>query len=117
MNSEAPRGQPGAPRRQATVLESVEELRAQIRASSAIKSVESASIPTADQIQDTQPYRPTLRPSMALLCVLDDGDDSGEMLRIRASSFVIGRVEGNLIIPHDSGISSRHAEISRQVEN
>ena len=31
--------------------------------------------------------------------------------------FVIGRVEGNLTIPHDGGISSRHVEISRRLEN
>ena len=54
---------------------------------------------------------------MALLYVLDDGDDAGEILRVRAHSFVIGRVEGELVIPHDSGISGRHAEISRRFEN
>ena len=54
---------------------------------------------------------------MAVLHVLDDGDDSGEVVRIRPNSFVIGRVEGNLTIPHDAGISGRHAEISRRFEN
>lgn len=59
-------------------------------------------------------YRPTLRPPMAKLIVYDDGSESGEVVRIRQSSFVIGRTEGDLIIPHDSQISSRHLEIQRR---
>jgi pSer/pThr/pTyr-binding forkhead associated (FHA) protein len=109
----------GAPRRQATVLESVEEIRAQIRGMTALK--ESIDVPVSATAtgseQDTTAYRPALRPSMALLYVLDDGEDSGEIVRIRPNSFVIGRVEGNLAIPHDGGISGRHAEISRRHEN
>ena len=54
---------------------------------------------------------------MALLYVLDDGEDSGEIVRIRPNSFVIGRVDGNLTIPHDNGISGRHVELSRRFEN
>ncbi len=110
------RGQ-GAPRRQATVLESVEEIRALIRGMPGFNDQTSSPAQAAAPEQDTTSYRPSLRPSMALLHVLDDGDDSGEILRIRASSFVIGRVEGNLTIPHDGGISGRHAEISRRFEN
>jgi pSer/pThr/pTyr-binding forkhead associated (FHA) protein len=107
---------PGAPGRQVTVLESVEEIRAQIRGISALK--EPIGVPptatAATSEQDTTAYRPTLRPSMALLYVLDDSEDSGEILRIRTNSFVIGRVDGNLVIPHDGGISGRHAEITRR---
>jgi pSer/pThr/pTyr-binding forkhead associated (FHA) protein len=51
---------------------------------------------------------------MALLCAFDDSLDSGETVRIRVPSFVIGRVEGNLVIPHDGGMSGRHAEIARR---
>jgi pSer/pThr/pTyr-binding forkhead associated (FHA) protein len=54
---------------------------------------------------------------MALLVVLDDGDDEGETIRIRAGTFVIGRVEGDLVIPHDGGMSGRHAELSRRHED
>jgi pSer/pThr/pTyr-binding forkhead associated (FHA) protein len=54
---------------------------------------------------------------MGLLTVLDDGEDTGEILRVRGNSLSIGRVEGNLTIPHDSGISGRHAELSRRFEN
>jgi pSer/pThr/pTyr-binding forkhead associated (FHA) protein len=53
---------------------------------------------------------------MALLCVLDDGRDDGEWVRIRTDHFVIGRTEGNLLIPHDTMISSRHAEITRHAD-
>ena len=99
------------------MLESVEEIRARFVACRLSKS-RPAFRPTATAPDhDTTSYRPSLRPSMALLYVLDDGDDSGEIVRIRANSFVIGRVEGNLTIPHDGGISGRHAEISRRFEN
>jgi len=119
MNPPDAVGQPGAPRRQATVLESVEEIRAQIRGMSALKDPIDvpSSATAAGAEQDTTAYRPSLRPPMALLYVLDDGDESGEILRIRLNSFVIGRVEGNLTIPHDGGISGRHAEIIRRHED
>lgn len=58
-------------------------------------------------------YRPSKRPPLALLCVLDDGSDDGEWFRIRSESFVIGRGEGDLIIRHESLMSGRHAEITR----
>ena len=112
--------QPGLQRRQATVLESVEEIRAQIHGMTA----QQVSIDVPVQVTslagapgDATAYRPSLRPAMALLYVLDDGEDTGEIVRIRPSSFVIGRVDGNLLIPHDGGISGRHAEISRRLEN
>ena len=60
-------------------------------------------------------FRPALRPPMAILCAFDDGQESGEVVRIRVPSFVIGRSEGALIIPHDGGISGRHAEIGRRL--
>src|SRR5262249_10872426 len=44
-------------------------------------------------------------------------EDTGEVVRVRGGSFVIGRVEGDLIIPHDGGISGRHAEILRRIVN
>jgi pSer/pThr/pTyr-binding forkhead associated (FHA) protein len=117
MNPGDPRGQPAPARRQATVLESVEDIRAQIRGAAFPREPVEVPARAAEAEHDATPFRPTLRPSMALLTVLDDGEDTGEVLRIRGSSFVIGRVEGNLMIPHDSGISGRHAEISRRYEN
>jgi hypothetical protein len=60
------------------------------------------------------PYRPTLRPPVAELTVIDDGKTEGEVIRIRSGRFVIGRTEGDLLIPHDELISTRHIEITRQ---
>ena len=117
MNPEESRAQPGPAHRQMTVLESVEEIRAQIRGAVTVKDAAKVPAGTAAPIEDATPFRPTLRPSTGLLCVLDDGEDTGETLRIRTSSFVIGRAEGNLLIPHDSAISGRHAEINRRFEN
>jgi pSer/pThr/pTyr-binding forkhead associated (FHA) protein len=60
------------------------------------------------------PYRPTLRPPVALLTVCDDGKSDGEVIRLRADRFIIGRTDGDLLIPHDALISGRHVEITRQ---
>jgi len=59
------------------------------------------------------PYRPTLRAPVALLTVLDDGKSDGEVLRVRTDRCVIGRSEGDVLIPHDSLMSARHLEITR----
>ena len=71
---------------------------------------------SGEQAQDagTMTFRPTRRPPMATLCILDDGRDDGEWVRIRGDKVVIGRTEGDVCIPHDTMISSRHAEIIRQ---
>jgi pSer/pThr/pTyr-binding forkhead associated (FHA) protein len=119
------------PRRIATVLESVEEVREQIRRAQTVKeTIPGAgppSRPPAQPQQQTQPqlqpdsdtilFRPMHRPTMALLTVLDDGEETGETIRIRGERFVIGRADGDLVIPHDGAISGRHAEISRRWEN
>ncbi|CAN5909854.1 hypothetical protein BH23PLA1_BH23PLA1_25960 [soil metagenome] len=68
-------------------------------------------------IPETQAFRPLARPPLALLSVIDDGDTQGEVVRVRTSPFVIGRAEGDLLVPHDSGMSTRHAELSRELEN
>ncbi len=51
---------------------------------------------------------------MALLCVLDDGKQDGEWVRLRADRTSIGRSEGDVRIPHDVQMSARHAEIVRE---
>lgn len=57
-------------------------------------------------------YRPVIRPAVPILTVIDDGSiDEGEQIRIRKDSFVIGRSSGDLTIPNDATMSSRHAEI------
>jgi len=61
-------------------------------------------------------FRPVHRAPMAVLTILDDGRrDRGQSVRIRDDRTVIGRVEGDVIIPHDNGISGQHAEIVREL--
>ena len=61
------------------------------------------------------PFRPTVRPPVAVLTVFDDGKTDGEIIRIRDHRFIIGRTEGDLCIPLDGRISARHVEITHQV--
>jgi hypothetical protein len=72
-----------------------------------------ASAATAERSAST--FRPTARPPVAVLTVFDDGKMDGEVIRIRDHRFVIGRTEGDLRIPIDGRISSRHVEITHQV--
>jgi FHA domain len=60
------------------------------------------------------PFRPTVRPPVAVLTVFDDGKTEGEMIRIRDHRFTIGRTEGDLCIPLDGRISAKHVEITHQ---
>lgn len=59
-------------------------------------------------------YRPIKRPPIAYLAICDDGRSDGELIRIRGDRFIIGRSEGDCLIPHDELISARHAEITRE---
>jgi len=61
-------------------------------------------------------YRPTVRRPMALLHVVDDGRDDGEIVRLRGDTAVIGRSEGDVLVPHDLLMSPRHARIDRLPE-
>ena len=64
--------------------------------------------------RSASPFRPTIRPPIAVLTVYDDGKTDGEVIRIRDYRFVIGRSEGDLRIPLDGRMSSRHVEITHQ---
>lgn len=58
------------------------------------------------------PVRPAARAAVPILTVLDDGSlDTGEEIRIRQEVFTIGRSDGDLVVPNDPTLSSRHAEI------
>jgi hypothetical protein len=73
--------------------------------------------PAPDPEPDCQVFRPITRPPMALLIILDDGSrKNGEHIRIRADRSVLGRETGDLIIPHDRLMSSRHAELVRELD-
>src|SRR5262245_61240417 len=100
----------------ATRLESDEEIRQALLARArraAGKQARAPEQPAAAE-SDARPERPSLRPPMALLCILDDGKAEGEWVRLRGDRCVIGRTEGDVRIPHDGQMSGRHAEISRQ---
>ena len=63
---------------------------------------------------DAIPFRSVNRPPMGMLIALDDASsDRGEEWRIRRSRVIIGRTEGDIVIPHDIDMSGEHAEISR----
>ena len=104
-----------------TVLESADEIR------QAIDDARHLLKPTGNQPRDatidpslsviTQPFRPHNRPPMAVLSVRFDEEDAGQEIAVFASPFVIGRVEGNLVIDHDTEISGRHAELIRVFDN
>lgn len=72
-----------------------------------------APMAVPDEIEP-QAEKPVLRPPVALLCVLDDGKTDGEWLRLRADRTAIGRMEGEVRIPHDGAVSGQHAELVRQ---
>lgn len=67
------------------------------------------------QPPDAEPFRPTQRPPISLLTVCDDGKRTGETIRIRDNVFHIGRNEGDLCLPHDELISSRHVSLTREL--
>src|SRR5258708_3591442 len=58
--------------------------------------------------------RPLQRPPVPMLCIIDDGKLEGEWVRLRADRHVLGRVEGDIRIPHDVLMSCAHAEIVRE---
>lgn len=67
----------------------------------------------AEAVAETAAYRPTVRARMALVKVLDDVGEDGELVRMRGDRLVIGRSEGEIVIPHDVSMSPRHAVIER----
>ena len=106
-------GPPPTADRSGTVIETDEEVREAI---ASLKGHAPAPSPAQapSPARPTSLYRPTGRPPVALLTVHDDGRNDGEIIRIRQARFVIGRTEGDLVIPIDGRISSRHVEITLQ---
>jgi pSer/pThr/pTyr-binding forkhead associated (FHA) protein len=121
MSQPARPGQPNPHvERSGTLIETDEEVRQAIsglKGQGQAESPPTATSPvaqTANRGPSATLFRPTVRPPMAVLTVCDDGKLDGEVIRIRDQRFVIGRTEGDLKIPIDGRISSRHVEITLQ---
>lgn len=75
----------------------------------------SAPPAAAESKGQASPFRPRQRPPTAFLVILDDGATrDGEKRRLRNSRCVIGRKDGDVLIPHDQGVSNRHVELIRR---
>jgi pSer/pThr/pTyr-binding forkhead associated (FHA) protein len=121
MSQPARPGQPNPHvERSGTLIETDEEVRQAIsglKGQGQAESPPTATSPvaqTANRGPSATLFRPTVRPPMAVLTVCDDGKLDGEIIRIRDQRYVIGRTEGDLKIPIDGRISSRHVEITLQ---
>lgn len=115
--SQQPSQPPSGPERTGTVFETDDDILQVLRSKPDVELVAKAAqsaAPPAKPPTGAGPYRPTQRPPIALLTVLDDGKGEGEVVRLRTDRFVIGRSEGDFLIPHDQQISARHIEITRQ---
>jgi predicted component of type VI protein secretion system len=81
------------------------------------KATRKESLSNAGSEPECLPFRPVLRPPMAVVCIFDDGREGGEHVRVRGDKLTIGRTEGDVVIPHDGLISGKHAEIVRVAED
>lgn len=97
-----------------TILETDEELR-KIR-DSFLKKAQAVPGPQTivESVVEEEVFRPSHRPPTLQLTIYDDGETTGETIRIRDDRFTIGRTEGDLKFPHDELISSRHISFTRQ---
>ena len=55
--------------------------------------------------------QPIVLPQL-ILHVLDDGESTGEVIRVRKTPYLLGRNEGDLTFPLDSQMSAKHASLS-----
>ncbi len=97
-----------------TRIESAEEIRQAIQARKARRRAGKTPVAKPHRAAETPPERPQQRLPTPLLCILDDGRQDGEWVRLRRDRCVIGRMEGDVQIANDLLMSSRHAEIARQ---
>lgn len=70
--------------------------------------------PVAAPVEET-PYRSPYRWTAPRILICDDGSlETGEEFYVRSDKIVIGRTSGDIVIGHDSAMSSGHAEIARR---
>lgn len=94
-----------------TELESDEEV---TKIQAELRQLAKQTVAQKKSVSAEHPYRPTVRPPVAILCICDDGESDGERIRLKGDKFVIGRTEGDFQISHDEQVSSRHLSITRQ---
>lgn len=83
--------------------------------STAISTLVTNSTEQAPSAQPLVPsYRPSVRAPMGVIKLFDDGQPTYTQYPVMADRFRIGRVDGDLIVPHDFWMSGRHAEIQRR---
>ncbi len=70
--------------------------------------------PQKSEPSSTPLYRPSVRPPMAVVKLFHDGTTSFTSYPVFGDRFRIGRIDGDLIVLHDSWMSGRHAEIQRR---
>ncbi len=104
-----------APQYTPTYLEAPDDIRQAVQKIRHRSSAGSLAVREENPSDDAIPYRPMLRPATSLLCVIDDGaKDEGEWFRLRNDRIVLGRSEGDIKVPHDGLMSSKHAELIRE---
>jgi pSer/pThr/pTyr-binding forkhead associated (FHA) protein len=91
--------------------EEIERVRQELKQGSMRREIPEQNIATNRAVR---PYAPTVRPPAAILIVCDDGENTGEVIRLRSDPFIIGRTEGDFRVPDDEQISSRHVALTRQ---
>ncbi|MFM9058303.1 MAG: hypothetical protein ACKOSQ_04150, partial [Planctomycetaceae bacterium] len=108
-----------------TVVESLEAFRQQAAAEAPRHTVMEPAVrdggPATTQVaqlpgeEGELPFRPLFRPPVPRLTILDDGEQAcGQTVRLREEVTVIGRTDGDVRLPHDMLVSTRHAEIVRR---
>jgi hypothetical protein len=98
-----------------TVLETEDDIRRALLSGMQGRQQNVPVEPTPNAGRPASPFRPTARPPVPILTVCDDGKLDGEVIRLRAPRFTIGRTEGDLRFPMDGRMSARHVEITHQV--
>lgn len=74
-------------------------------------SVSGSAVPEPPK---TPLYRPSVRAPMSVIKLFHDGSTNFTSYPMFADRFRIGRIDGDLIVLHDSWMSGRHAEIQRR---
>jgi pSer/pThr/pTyr-binding forkhead associated (FHA) protein len=102
-----------------TRLESVEDIRrwAEQGGTTLRQDVKRLASGPTSPVDTALPFFPLHRPPLVLLCILDDGGEGGEWIRVRGDEVVVGREEGDVIIPHDAAISARHFRLYRTADS